>query len=352
MKPAPDMQIRLTARIVLCLGLSLALGAFWLKPAVAQGDGPNRHALIISGLGGSPEYTQKFQNYVYETRKALLEQFGFDAANIHVLAEAGIQGETYVNDLSNAENIRAAFAALQQDAGASDHVFVILFGHGGYDNGEARLNIPRRDLSQQDFASLVDGLTAGRVVFINTSSASAPFVEALSGPDRIVITATRTGTQKNETYFPRFMVEALTGDVADRDKDGRISVAELYSYAAEKTDQWFEDNGNIPTENALLDDNGDQQGSRLEELENGADGHLAGITYFSPAGGAALASADGDQNLDAGWLQERENIEVGIATVKSKKSQMDVDAYYAELEVLFVKLARGNAAAEREAAGQ
>lgn len=352
MKPAPNIPFRLFARMALCLFFCVALGEVCLRPAVAQGDGPGRHALIISGLGGSPEYTQKFQNYVFETRKALLERFGFEAANIHVLGEAGIQDEPYVDDLSNAENIRAAFAALQQAAGASDHVFIILFGHGGYANGEARLNIPRRDLSQHDFASLVDGLAAGRVVFINTSSASAPFVEALSGPERIVITATRTGTQTNETSFPRFMIEALTESVADRDKDGRTSVAELYTYASEKTDQWFEDNGNIPTENALLDDNGDQEGSRLEELENGADGHLAGITYFSPAGGAALAATGGDQNLDAGWLQERENIEVGIATIKSKKAQMDVDAYYAELEVLFVKLARGNAAAERAAAGQ
>lgn len=310
--------------------------------ATAQEAG--RHALVIGGLGGSPDHTAKFQNYIYETRKALVEQFNFEEANIRVLAEASIQAEEYVDDLSNAENIRAAFASLANTAGASDHVFIILFGHGGYDNGEARLNIPRRDLNQSDFAELVDGLNAGRVVFINTSSASAPFVDALSGADRIVVAATRTGTQKNETNFPRFLVEAMTSAAADRDKDSRISVAELFTYAAEKTDQWFADNGNIATEDAILDDNGDQTGSRLEELENGVDGHLAGITYLSSSV-RALAS-DGGENMDPNWLRERESIEVEIADLKSKKSNMSEDDYYDELEVLFVKLARGNDAAE------
>ncbi len=322
--------------------LSCAMLCSVAKPGFAQEAG--RHALIIGGLGGSPDHTTKFQNYIYETRKALVEQFNFEEANIHVLAEASIQAEDYVDDLSNAENIRAAFASLANTAGASDHVFIILFGHGGYDNGEARLNIPRRDLTQTDFADLVDGLAAGRVVFINTSSARAPYVETLSGATRVVITATRTGTQKNETNFPRFMVEAMTSAATDLDKDNRISVAELFSYAAEKTEQWFADNGNIPTENAMLDDNGDQTGSRLEELENGADGHLAGLTYLSPAT-AALASAGGE-GMDPNWLRERESIEVEIANLKSKKSNMEEDAYYDELEVLFVKLARGNATAE------
>ena len=241
--------------------------------------------------------------------------------------------------------IQLQFDNLKTNATSSDQVFIVLFGHGGYDNGEARLNIPRRDLSQHDYGALVDGLNASRIVFINTGSASAPFIEALSGDGRVVITATRTGTQKNETSFPRFMIDAFTNPAADRDKDGRVSVGEVYTFAAEKTDQMFADNANIPTENALLDDNGDQQGSRIKEVADGVDGHLASITYFSSSP-ALIAAAGGSSGAASGWAQEKNDLEVEIANLKSRKTEFGEEEYYAQLEVLFVRLARGNALAE------
>ena len=260
------------------------------RAAGAQTIAGERYALLIGGLGGSPEHTEKFKGYLYETRKTFIERYQFDEANITVLGEAAIEGESYIDALSNAENIRAAFADLSIRVTEDDHLYVLLFGHGGYEGSESRLNIPRRDLTQNDFADLVETVPAGRVVFFNTGSASAPFINALSGPDRIVVTATRTGTQKNETSFPRFMLEALSEPGTDRDKDGRISVAEVFTYSAEKTDQWFEDNANIPTENALLDDNADAEGHRVSELDEGGEGHLAGITYLT-AGDPTLASS-------------------------------------------------------------
>ena len=307
--------------------------------AHSQAAAGERYAIVIGGLGGSPEHTDKFKGYLYDTRKALVDQFQFDDSNVAVLGEKAVETEPYVDNLSNAENIRVAFADMAAKLTENDHLYVFLFGHGGYDNGSARLNIPRRDLSQADFAELVDSVPAGRIVFINSGSASAPFIEALSGEGRMVMTATRSGTQKNETNFPRFMLESFSSPGTDRDKDGRISVAEVFLFSAEKTDQWFKDNGHIPTENALLDDNGDGEGHRVNELEEAGEGHLAAITYLSP-GAPAIASTNRAQA--SGWLQEKEQIELEIAALKSKKSNMDVDDYYDQLEVLFVRLARGN----------
>lgn len=305
----------------------------------------NRYALLIGGLGGSPELTEKFKGYLFETRKALIDGMAMPAENITLLGENSISSASFVDGVATADNIRLQFDALQERVGPADLVLVVLFGHGSFSNGEARLNIPRRDLSQHDFASLVDGLDASRIVFVNTGSASAPFVEALSGNNRMVITATRTGSQKNETSFPRFMVESLTSPATDRDKDGRISVKEVFEYAAERTDQMFADNGNLATENALLDDNGDQEGSRLEELENGADGHLASITYLS--GDSATSGVLAERAGSTAWQLEKSEVELAIANLKSRKASMDADVYYAELETLFVQLARGNEAAER-----
>lgn len=307
----------------------------------------DRYALLIGGLGGSAEHTDKFTGYLFDTQKALVERYQFDPAHVIVLGETKIEGEAYVKASSLAENIRAEFEALRASVSTDDVVYIMLFGHGGYENGDARFNIPRRDLGQADYASLVGSLDAARIVFINTTSASAPFVEALSGPNRMVITATRTGTQKNETRFPEFMIDAFTSPNADRDKDSRISVAELFTYAAEKTDQWFADNGHIPTENALLDDNGDGEGSRIEDLEDSGDGNLAAITYLSPDTGAAVLLAEAGNPEAAGWLREKNQIEQEIAALKSQKGNLSVNDYYTQLEVLFVRLARGNDEAER-----
>ncbi len=312
-------------------------------PAVSPAQSGERYALLIGGLGGSPEHTERFQRYLFETRRALVERHGFAPERVTVLAETKLQDLDFVDGVSLEATIREAFATLAGSAGPQDHVYIVFYGHGGYDGTDARFNIPRSDLSQHDYADLINALSAGRVIFINTTSASAPFVEALSGLDRIVITATRVGSQKNETNFPGFLVDGLTSPAADRDKDGSLSVAELFTYAAEKTQQWFDDNEHIPTENALLDDDADGQGTRLEEMGTSGDGNVAAITYLqrrqdaiAAAGGAAAGP----------WLQEREAIELAIAELKSQKPAMDEDTYFAELETLFIRLARGNEAAE------
>lgn len=328
---------RLPFRVLLLLLLAATLG---LPPVAAQ-ERPQRYALLIGGLGGQPAYTETFRTYLFETRRALVESFGFPAANVTVLGEQRIQDEAFVDDVSTAEAIRARFEALTATATVADEVYVWLFGHGSYDDDGAKLNIPRRDLTDADYAVLVDALDAGRVVFINTAPASAPFIEHISGPGRVVITATRTGTQRNETRFPQHLVEALTNPAADLDRNGDLSVREVFVYAAEATDRSFSDTNTIPTENALLDDDGDGAGHRVGELDEAPDGNLAAVTYLSRRQ-VALAEGGAASGAAVVLLQERDDLERAIADLKSRKAQLDEDEYYAQLETLFVRLARLN----------
>ena len=323
------------------VGLLIIVFLMVYRPGWAQDQG-NRYALIIAGLGGDAEHTETFKGYLFNTQKAFVESFGFEEDHITILGEQKIQDAAFVDDLSNAENIRASFASLSTKATKNDDVYVILFGHGGYEGGESRLNIPRRDLSQFDYAELANQIDARRLVFINTASASAPFIDVLGKEGRVVITATRSGTQKNETSFPRFMIEAFTDPGADQDKDGRVSVAEVFVFASERTAQWYEDNGNVPTEDALIADNGSAEGARLKDLETSGQGQLASLTYISISETELLAAGgQGSPELSA-WLQEKDQIEREVARLKSRKAEMNVDDYYAELEVLFVRLAKGN----------
>ncbi|MEX0820810.1 MAG: hypothetical protein WD021_01585 [Rhodothermales bacterium] len=323
-----------------CALLLLLLVAGRAPDARAQASGGgiagDRHAVLIGGLGGNPAYTETFSGYLRDTRAALVDRAGFVETNVLVLAEQAIADEPFVDGVSTAEAIRAHFTELADRLTADDHLYVILYGHGSFDGSNARLNIPRRDLDDFDYAALLDGVPAGRVVFVNTTSASGPFAAALSAPERIVITATASGTERDETIFPRFFADALRNPDADLDKNGGLSVLEAFTYAAQRTGRYYEESGQLATEHPQLEDNADGSGSRVDALD-GEDGNLASITYIRPRPDLASVSAAARP-----LLQEKETLERIIAETKNRKAEMTEDAYYAELEELFVRLARLN----------
>lgn len=316
----------------------------WMGPAPAHGQAAGtRHVLIIGGLGGTPAYTDRFSTYLSETRTLLVERFNVPDDQVRVLGERAITEQPFVDAASTSDNIRAAFDRLSQRATPDDHVYVVLFGHGSFDGTHARINIPRRDLDDADFAALLDGLDAGRVVFINTTSASGPFATALNGSDRIIITATATGTERDETVFPRYFIDALRSPDADLDKNGGLSVRELFVYTTGQVAGSFEQAGQLATEHALLEDNGDGDPTRFDALDDAPDGGLAALTYLRPPE-AIASTSEAAQPM----LREKEALERAIAELKNEKTAMDETIYYAELETLFVRLARLNQQIETE----
>lgn len=312
----------------------------------AQDTATDRFAILIGGLGGSPEHSEKFEQYLFDARKALVDDIGFSSDHVVVLAEAAIKDREFVDDVSTAENIRLQFESLASRVGVGDHVYVMLFGHGSFDGDHAQLNIPRRDLTESDYSKLVDALGAGRVVFINTASASAPFVGAISAPGRIVATATKTGTERNETVFPGFLVEGLSGLTADLDRNGDVSVGELFRYAAENTTRHFEETSHLATEHAILEDTGDGVGYRVEELDNNGEGNLASVTYLRSRESALASVSPADRDEVSRLVVEKEKIEGEIAGLKSKKANLEEDEYYESLEALLVELSRLDGAIE------
>lgn len=322
----------------------LLLALAWSGTGSAYGQAAGtRYALLVGGLGGDPAYTQRFRSYLSETRTLLVDRFDVPADHVYVLGEQQVAEQSFVDDVSTAENIRSYVERVVQRATPDDHVYFILFGHGSYDGTHARLNIPRRDLDDADYAALLDELDVGRVVFVNTASASGPFATALSASDRIVITATATGTERDETVFPRYFVEALRSADADLDKNGGLSVYEVFVYATEKAARSFEAAGHLATEHALLDDNGDGTATPFDELDGSGDGNLAALTYLRPPRATVSVREDARP-----LLREKEALEQSIAELKSRKASMREDSYYTELESLFVRLARLNQRIEAE----
>ena len=308
------------------------------------------HLVVVSGASGAPEFRERFHQWGLTVVQAAVDKHGLDPDDVIWLAERP-EMDPLIDGPSRRENVEAALGELSERAGPNDAVMIVLIGHGTSSGGESRFNVPGRDLSATDFAFLVERFGTRNVVFVNTASASGAFITEISGPNRTVITATRSPREGNATRFAGFFGDAFAGEVADTDKDERVSVLEAFAYARREVERSFEEEGLLATEHALLDDNGDGVGSGFEE-EGDLDGALARTVFLSRGGGRVTeAEIAADPELAALYGQ-RQALEEQIAALTALKDTMDAEQYEAELEGLLVELTlTTRAIREREGGG-
>jgi hypothetical protein len=304
-------------------------------------------------VGGEPRYQEAFHEQATGLATAAEKQMGLPAESVWCLTEKPDRAPAVIDARSDREGVERAFEALGETSRAGDLVLVVLIGHGSDRGGEARFNLPGRDMTPADFEALLDRLPGRRVALVNTASASGGWVSALAGEDRVIVTATRSGMERNQTIFGRFFVEALTGDGADTDKNGRVSLLEAYEYARREVQRFYEGEGRLQTEHALLEDDGDGEGSG--EPDPGAgDGRLARVAFLAPAAGVGAAAmavdATGNPAL-AALLAERVDLEARLEGLKGRRDSMPQADYDAELEELLVELALKSRAI-RDASGE
>jgi hypothetical protein len=170
----------------------------------------------------------------------------------------------------------------------------------------------------------------------------------LSGPNRVIITATKTAFERNESVFAKYFVEALTKDGADTDKDGRVSLLEAFNYATSETKRSYTDAGKLQTEHAILDDDGDGKGDPAPTGRTG-DG-MASRRFFLDAGAVASRVAAGSPAL-AQLYTQRFALEEQVDSLKHQKAKMDPDLYDAALEKVLLDLARTSAAIRKMEGG-
>lgn len=300
---------------------------------------PNKFAIIIAGVGGEPQYSEKFTTQALSLHDALTERLGFDEKHVFLLSEKAVAGPE--NGLrtparrATADDVRKSFEEVKAASSAEALVLVVLIGHGSFDSQQAKFNLLGPDLTAKDYASALGTLGPRRVVFVNTASSSGEFVKPLSGENRIIITATRSGNEQNITVFAEHFIAALNNPAADTDKNSRVSVLEAFEYATRLTGDWYKANDRLASEHALIDDNGD--GTGHEGAKEG-DGTLAKTTYLDSNN---VGQAGDDREL-ARLLGERQRLEESIEKLKARKGEMKADEYDAELERLLVELATLN----------
>jgi hypothetical protein len=288
--------------------------------------------LVVVGLAGDPEHGELFAKWGSALADASAK-VGVARDRLILLADARDEGGK-ASGRATREAIEQALAGFAKAATPDDVVYVVLFGHGSYDGQTARFNLPGRDMTPGDFNALLRKVPA-RVVFVNTSSSSGPFLEELSAPGRTVITATRSGAEQFTTLFGGYFVEAFSTESADADKNGRISMLEAFQYARTEVTRAYEREGLLATEHAMLDDNGDKTGSQTPS-PTGADGKLAaGLSLGSAADAAPLPE---DPRLRALYL-ERRDLERRVESLRLLKDSMPPARYTSELERLVTDLA-------------
>ncbi len=321
-----------TARLGVCV---LAFSAATIAGASAQAEGSS-YLVVVGGIGGEPKYRDAFHQWGLALVKAAVEKHGVPKANVSYFAESPDRDLQWITGRSAKENVEQALIRLAGRVGAGDRVFIVLIGHGSFQAGESRFNLPGPDVSAEDFARVLGGFREAQVAFIHTGSASGEFTKTLSRERRAVVTATKSGQERNESVFGKYFVQAYASNAADVDKDGRVSLLEAFNYARLEVERDYKDGNRLLTEHAVLDDNGDKTGTSQPDPTKG-DGAFAQLMFLGSGTPVTAAPANASPALRSLYDQKR-RIEQQLVALRAKKATMEASAYDQELEKLLVEL--------------
>jgi hypothetical protein len=278
--------------------------------------------VTVAGLGGEPDYEQRFT----AAAKDLDKVFRAAGSTAHVYTLSGAQ--------ATAAQLKQTLGEVARDAKADDDFTLILIGHGSFDGVEYKFNLVGPDVTAGEIAALCDHIAARRQLIVDTTSASGGAVAALERPGRAVIAATKSGTEKNATIFARYWVEALQDPASDTDKSDSISALEAFTYATKKTAAFYDSQKRLATEHAVFDDVG-----RGEPVREAADGQGMLMSSFTVLRLGTSQQAANDPAKRA-LLAKKEDLEQKIDELKYRKAAMDPEDYKKQLTDALLELAR------------
>lgn len=272
--------------------------------------------LLVEGLGGERRYTESFRDQIEGISAAVRRTSGDDAL-VTVLAGTDV----------TAGRIESAFGTLAGKVNPGDALAVFLVGHGSHDGSGYKFNIPGPDITGAQLKLWLDAVPAASQLVVSTTSASGGALDTLKAPQRVVITATKNGREKNATVFGEYFAEAFGSSEADTNKNDSISALEAFQYAESKVKSHYADHKRLATEHPQL------QGDRAESFLLARVGQAA-----------ALAEDPSKREL----LDRREGLERRIADLTARKDDLTQAEFLKELEAMLVEMA----AIQRQIAGE
>ena len=278
--------------------------------------------VTVAGLGGEPDYEQRFT----AAAKDLDKVFKAAGDTAHVVTLTGAQ--------ATAAQLKDTLNAVARESKPEDDFVLILIGHGSFDGVEYKFNLVGPDLTAGEIAAMCDRIPARRQLVVDTTSASGGAIQALGRPGRAVISATKSGTEKNATVFARYWVEALQDPAADTDKSDSISAMEAFTYATKKTAAFYDSQKRLATEHAVFDDTG--HGEPVREAGNREGALMSSFTLLRLGASQQAANDPSKRAL----LAQKEELEQKIDTLKYQKAAMDPSDYKKQLTAALLELAK------------
>lgn len=292
------------------MATALAIGLL-AAPAFAT-----TYMVTVAGLGGEPDYEQRFSMLASDTDKIL---------------RGGSASDRVIETMKGADATKAKLTAslnhIALEAKSQDVLVLMMIGHGSFDGTEYKFNLPGPDISGAELAGLLNRIQAGRQLVVDMTSASGGAAAALKRDNRTIITATKSGSEKNATVFARYWVEALRDPAADVDKNNVVSALEAFHYAQTKTAQFYTEQKRLATEHPQLEDQ--QHAAAFPLVRYGA----ADAPVTDPAKKALIG--------------KKEEIENKIDALKYQKDLMAPEEYRKQISSLLLELARTQEAIEK-----
>ena len=310
--------------------ISLGFGLCWALSAEG-GKASVGSLVVVQGAGGEDEYGKLFSGWV-EQWAEVAERGKMDVFFV---------GRRRGGDLNEGSSDRdLLIKRLETEPEKGPPLWVVLIGHGTFDRRDAKFNLVGPDVSASELDQWLARFSR-TVVVINAASASGPFLDRLSRKGRIVITATKSGSEVQFARFGGFLAGAIGSSKGDLDKDGQVSLLEAFLLASKLTQEFYSTEGRLSTEHALMDDNADSKGTRSEFFK--------GVRAIKkPQGGASLDGAlahqihvvlsEFEQTMSQALRDRRDELERRVFRLRERKSKLKEEKYYQQLEELMIEI--------------
>ncbi len=347
------------------IGAALAVALLVTTPATARGGQPE--LLVVVGAGGEPTYAEMFHSWAMRwIDLGKRNQIATTAIGIHREGTGTIEVASSPSDDADAgadeeasDRERLKSFLQKRGAVAADSVdgplWIVFIGHGTFRNQVAKFNLEGPDVSAQELATWLAPM-ARPLVIINSASASGPFINALSSPGRVIVTATRSGNEQGFARFGEYLSTAIDSPEADLDHDDEVSILEAFLRAAGDVSRFYSSEARIATEHALIDDNGDGLGtsaslfrgtrvpdSALKQIQRaksaGPDDNSSTQVDGTLARRTTLVAGP-DPQLGEQAIKQRDDLEAALEGLRSLRASIGDDAYWMQVEPILVELAR------------
>ena len=308
------------------LVLSILFACFLASP-LSQAQDRRGQILVVIGAPGTEEYGASFRDWGARWKEGCNE-WDFKMIDGTAKESKGIEDRQELLDW------------IAQPSTYSPR-WLVLIGHGTSSQKVAKFNMRGPDVSSEQLAKSLDN-SKGSWVIVNCTSCSGPFINALSKPDRIIVSATKSGSELNFARFGEYFSKAIIDGASDLDHDENVSVLEAFLAASKQVEEFYKGENRLASEHALLDDNGDKQGAaasffrgvrpaKTPEKGKQLDGKAANRL--------SIATLNNAPPLSPEIARKREKIEQEIENLRQQKGELKEDVYYEKLEQLFLELA-------------